>query len=594
MSQRMPPSDNCQTKLPRTSRSRLSTPALLRAFGLVGLAGVAAMTACQDVDAWLFNPSVIGRWEETPTIVPVLERIDVIENDTGDFVEITQVTRDDLIPQPIEIRTKPGDALRITILDFPEAGGAGVFDRVIDSMGFIDLPLMPRLKVAGLSTPRIQGVIEKALADARLLDRPVVQVETGSQEESTFRIFGIVEKPGQFRIPGPEYRLLQAITDAGGVSPIVRKIYVIRQVSLADELEGTGVAPAPEASAPARPTPRPSSTPAPSQPSPMEGEDLLKVIDDLTAEPVPEAPPAEAPEASGSPESPSPSSEQDALLGALTGDAPASGRSRPTPSAPARVLPAISPSMSVHQDGDQPMIDLPDSTSDGRTSQSAPAASNNEGGTTVSGGQWVFLNGEWVRVFKKTGAGGGLPEARDPLSARSSGVEDILTQRVIEVPVAPLLQGAAQYNLVIRPGDVINVPGPEQGFVYAEGPGINRVGVYGLPQAGQLTIQRLVAAAGGLSEIAVPERVDITRRVGEKRQATVRLNLRAIYEGTQPDIVLKADDLVNFGTNFWATPMAIIRNGFRMTYGFGFLLDRNFGSDVFGVPPESRARGFGG
>ena len=135
--------------------------------------------------------------------------------------------------------------------------------------------------------------------------------------------------------------------------------------------------------------------------------------------------------------------------------------------------------------------------------------------------------------------------------------------------------------------------GPEQGFVYAEGPGIARIGVYSLPQAGQLTIQRLVAAAGGLSEIAVPERVDITRRVGDKRQATVRLNLRAIYEGTQPDIVLKTDDLVNFGTNFWATPMANIRNGFRMTYGFGFLADRNFGSDIFGVPPESRARGFG-
>ena len=50
---------------------------------------------------------------------------------------------------------------------------------------------------------------------------------------------------------------------------------------------------------------------------------------------------------------------------------------------------------------------------------------------------------------------------------------------------------------------------------------------------------------------------------------------------------LGIDDLVNFGTSFWATPLAVIRGGFRMSYGFGFLLDRNFGNDVFGAPPSN-------
>jgi hypothetical protein len=49
---------------------------------------------------------------------------------------------------------------------------------------------------------------------------------------------------------------------------------------------------------------------------------------------------------------------------------------------------------------------------------------------------------------------------------------------------------------------------------------------------------------------------------------------------------MKPDDHIIVGTNFWATPLAIIRSGFRATYGFGFLLDRNFGNDVFGAPPE--------
>lgn len=579
VSQRFEQSDN---QRPSRHRIRAARPMGRRLLAVCGAAAAFVFAGCTETDAWLWNPSVVGRWEDTPTIVPVLERIDVIENDTGDFVEITQVSRDDLIPQPIELRSKAGDAMRITILDFPEAGRPGEFDRVVDQLGYIDLPMMPRLRVGGLSGPRIQAEVERRLVEGRLLDRPVVQVELGSQEEASFRVFGVVEKPGQFRIPGPDYRLLQALTDAGGVSPVVRKVYVIRQVSLAEELKDSSP---PVTPSPSMPSSGPSGgdVPVPGEATPVPaGEDLLKVIDDLTSEPAaaPEAAPSE-PAKSEPPKSPGAfrGSEAHALDSALSGSS--------TPKH--QKVHASFPATSALQDGGAAMIDLPDSTAPVAQAASTPGV----GGASPSGGNWVFINGEWVRVVRQMrDASSGLPEAADPLSARSTGVEDILTQRVIEIPVGPLLQGAAQYNLVIRPGDIVNVPAPEQGFVYAEGPGINRVGVYALPQAGQLTIQRLVAAAGGLSEVAIPERVDITRRVGDKRQATVRLNLRAIYEGTQPDIVLKSDDLVNFGTNFWATPMAIIRNGFRMTYGFGFLLDRNWGSDVFGVPPESRARGF--
>ena len=36
--------------------------------------------------------------------------------------------------------------------------------------------------------------------------------------------------------------------------------------------------------------------------------------------------------------------------------------------------------------------------------------------------------------------------------------------------------------------------------------------------------------------------------------------------------------------------MFILREGFRTNYGFSLRLDRNFGNDVFGVPPFA---GFG-
>jgi hypothetical protein len=41
--------------------------------------------------------------------------------------------------------------------------------------------------------------------------------------------------------------------------------------------------------------------------------------------------------------------------------------------------------------------------------------------------------------------------------------------------------------------------------------------------------------------------------------------------------------MINVGTNFFAYPIAIIRSGFRMSYGFGFILDRNFAGDIWGV-----------
>jgi polysaccharide biosynthesis/export protein len=59
----------------------------------------------------------------------------------------------------------------------------------------------------------------------------------------------------------------------------------------------------------------------------------------------------------------------------------------------------------------------------------------------------------------------------------------------------------------------------------------------------------------------------------------------AIAHREQPDIFLKPNDQVIVGTNFWALPLAIIRNGFRSSYGFGFVLDRNLSNDLLG--PEA-------
>jgi hypothetical protein len=199
----------------------------------------------------------------------------------------------------------------------------------------------------------------------------------------------------------------------------------------------------------------------------------------------------------------------------------------------------------------------------------------------------VYLNGQWVKVKRPAAAPsqGVASQPEGPLGqAAPTSKAPIVTQRVIRVPTQRLANGDARVNLVIRPGDVIRVPPQPSGNIFIGGQ-VQRAGTYQMID--KLTLTNALIAAGGLSSIAVQERVDLTRMVGNDRVATIRLNLRAIAERTHPEVYLKPNDQINVGTNFWATPLAVVRNGFRFSYGFGFLVDRNFGNDIFGPPPEN-------
>ncbi len=190
--------------------------------------------------------------------------------------------------------------------------------------------------------------------------------------------------------------------------------------------------------------------------------------------------------------------------------------------------------------------------------------------------KFVNIEGKWIRVQSVE-----TQRVEELVQSDPEALKFLISQRIIEVPYKRLLAGDMRFNIVIRPGDVIKVPERNAGFVYIMGE-IGRPGAYTVPGENDLTLKQLVASAGGLGPLAIPERVDLIRRVSDTQEATMRLNLRAIFDGTQPDFFLKTNDMINVGTNFFAAPLAVIRNGFRMTYGFGFIVDRNFSQEVFG------------
>ncbi|MCC5830556.1 MAG: polysaccharide biosynthesis/export family protein [Phycisphaeraceae bacterium] len=184
----------------------------------------------------------------------------------------------------------------------------------------------------------------------------------------------------------------------------------------------------------------------------------------------------------------------------------------------------------------------------------------------------VHMGGRWVRAAEAA-------DQRDRPGREPS--EQILTQRIIEIPYDRLSRGDLSFDIIIRPGDIIWVPPPTAGNVFIGGE-IARPGTFQLPGDGDLTLKQLVIAAGGFGPTAIPRRVDLIRRLPNDQEVTVRLDAQAIFNGTEPDIYLKPEDTINVGTSFWAVPLAVFRNGFRMSYGFGFVLDRNFNTDVFG------------
>jgi polysaccharide export outer membrane protein len=529
-------------------RSFRSVAGLLACCGaIVGLAG------CNTES--FFDPSVYGRWERTPTKVPILNRIASIESEGDEFVEYTDVSREDLVPEIRQYRLGPGDRLQITMWDIPNQGQPTPLERDIDTQGFVELPQLGEVFVSGRT---IEGAREAiAAAMAQLVVQPLVSVVVQARRQQVFHIFGQVQNPGTYTIPAAEYRLLEAMTAAGAFPQTALYVYVIRQIPLESQVEGrpTGAAGAPSAPG--------------TQPQPQSGENLLNLIDQLSKPPQPgqsPPPPPPPPAPSGQPKPAAPGGSMGVL-----------GGSTEQPATPPRTsTPTTQPS------GSAPPVDLVEPPRPGQPSGGpAPATPPAGAGGDTS---WVFLNGKWVQVARP-----GMPSAPAGTPGAAVPPLPLVTQRIIRIPVRSLISGDARYNIVIRPGDIIRVAVADQGQIYVGGQ-VQRPGVFNLPEAGRLTLIRAIDAAGGLSSIAIPERVDLTRMVGNDQQATIRLDLRAIGKQTQPDVYLKPDDRINVGTNFWALPLAVIRQGFRASYGFGFILDRNFGSDVFGVPPEARAR----
>jgi protein involved in polysaccharide export with SLBB domain len=546
------------TFVPRLCRA-LRTTVRAGAASVALLVPGLSMTGC-EVDSWM-DPSRTGYFEHTPTSIPILRKLDVIEVEQDAFyTEIGPPTPEDLLAASSEYQFASGDAVEIQINDLFQTDKAEQFRRVVDQSGKVTIPIVGAVQLSGMTeTQAIDAITEKLRP---IIRDPRVSITILEGRAFTFVVDGQCRNTGVYSLSRPDFNVIQAVALAGGAIDGVRRIRIVRVEEEAAPTEpSTSDSAAPAGAAAPAPSAQPAAPTAPAAPAAPSVDDLLKQI------------------------------------------APAEPATTPAPASPG-ALRTAEPAVAVDVDElEAPKVAEPGSVPPGEAVK-VPAATR-----PSQAARYVFDTEKQEWVFVEPGAAEPAPMdgsvdltapnspegavtgpaaaegGRALMQPKDYRLPDGRKTRIIVVDWVKLQQGDLTQLVIVRPGDLIHVES-DLGVVYIDGE-ISRPGVYNLPPIGELTLSRLVAAAGGFGQIAIPERVDLIRKVAPDREAVVRVNLKAIRNKAEPDIVMRGDDHIIIGTNFFATPLAVIRNGFRMTYGFGFLLDRNWGNDVFGPPPQA-------
>jgi len=595
--------------------------------------------------------------------MPILTRIDVIEP-IGPGQDFVKVDASMLKPTETAYTFSAGDILQISIPSLMQTGQTEIADRIIDQSGDIQLPVINKVRAAGLTTEELQNAIELRLKGVITNPQAFVALKEGRTFQ--YRVLGSVDQPGIFALTKPDFRLLDALATARGASVNTTRVLITRVETLEEHKAEYDRKPSSKTgdsgaktqqsassqnstSTPQTSAPAIAPSPAISAPSSVDIDQLINELPGSATQATPTAAPTAEPAAAPTAEpAAAPTTEPAAAPTAEPAAAPtAEPAAAPTaePAAAPTTEPAAAPTaepvaapatepgadpknipnkkqtqlgMLRAASREAPPVDidqLEPAKSDDRAGANLNSTATSNSSDGAGGDQFIYDNASqsWVRKSSITatatsqatttdsnsgtagasqsssatadpGNNAGL-RAVDNAKIKKRPIEKKEKSFVIDIDYNDLVRGDSSLNIVIKPGDAIYCDSGDVGVVYIDGE-ISRPGVYNLPTAGRLTLSRLVAAAGGVSELAIPERCDLIRRLDSEKEACVRISLLAIRNRGEPDLFLKRDDHIIVGTNFWALPLSRVRRDLSFPNSIGFQLDRNFGNDVFGAPPS--------
>jgi len=387
-------------------------------LGLLGslLASMTIFSGC-EVDSFLFDSSKTGYFEKTPTTIPVLDRIDVIEEKEDYWSRATAVTADDLIPSELEYNLYPGDAVTVSIYELYTPQVWSTTTRRVDAGGYYRVPELGDVRAAGLTQQQFEDELIRQLEE-QVMRNPQVDVVVEEGGGLRYTLAGYVQNAGMFTLANPDLRLMDALSIAGGIPLTTERIYIIRKVLLSDEM-----LPSFNQDGSRDPASRPTDAPV----------DIDEMIEQLDRN-----------ETSSPPASPGMLAMQDLQQDDL--QTPAQNQdSEPVRNDPPAVdIDALEP---VRVNQNEPPVDV--------DSVRPPMPSGNAGDSFI----YVPERGEWVRVP----AGTMQPPAGPAAAEGADRQPEMIVERIIEIDYEALSHGDNSYNVIIRPNDQIWVDGPPQG-----------------------------------------------------------------------------------------------------------------------------------
>lgn len=518
---------------------------------VLGLAG------CAGCSKDPLDPTQIGRFRPAPTVNVILDSLGVADETPATYEGAEDPKPADVVAYEPDYTFTSGDVIRISIFELLVEGQSYVDNFVVNESGNISIPEIGQIQATGLTESQLEDEIRNALSPA-ILKNPSVTVSLQTSLSRTFAILGDgVATPGRYAIPRYDFRLLDALAIAGSARQFnVSYIYISRRLTGREQV---------------------------GQQAGEKTQTGLKTVESGQEIGVNNV-----------------EKKADSNQGVINEE----------------MLKVIEPTFSAAKPGELVIASAEMVTKEQLETLAAPETvgdvNNDNAPQNVSSTipetpqeqgriEWVFRDGKWVPVnagqapatesqkqaelkpqLKPEQAN--QERARQPAEPAAKplpekyGLEDIqsagIQARVIRIPKNKLYGGDPHYNIIIKPQDTITVQLDVIGEYYVLG-NVNNQGVINLTGR-PMTLKMAIAAAGGLGPLAWPKKCEVIRRIGEKKEEIVMVDLEKIANGTQPDFFIKPNDIINVGTHGISRYLAVLRNAFRATWGPGFVYDRNF------------------
>jgi protein involved in polysaccharide export with SLBB domain len=557
----------------------------------------------------LLDPTQIGRFRPMPAVNVILDSLGVAEEAAPVWQDAEEPKPKDIVAVKGDYLLRSGDLVRVSIFELYQDGAMMTNDYLVSETGKISISVVGVVQAAGLTETQLQEEMRQILTPNILRD-PSITVTLVNSQQRTFSILGNgIPQPGRYAIPRYDFPLTDALAIAGGPNQFnVSYIYVSRaagagaaapgQGPLMQELElitpessGRVPGPTPTAPKPAGPVTSVQRREVPEPSEPAERFELEREMLDLIAPSVQGRWPATDKVAGAThakadaPDFPIdiPKTNDTVTAAARRQDISAAvmpeGFRLLTAPGPAREN-RVHPNQIVQSMAEfgNPSQALPP-----RQSQPQTPSTVADAGERI---EWDFRDGRWVPMAVEPGAAQPttpvLPrttEERPTLPLEDEWAQAIQT-RLLKIPADKLLSGDPRYNVIIKPGDTIHVPVDVIGEFWITGNVVRggAINMTGRP----MNLKQAIAAAGGLGPLAYPKYCEVIRRIGEKKEEIVMVDLDKIASGEQPDFFIKPHDLINVGTHPTSRWRAVLRSAFRAAYGFAFVYDRNFADADYG------------